>query len=67
MKKYSNKTASELASLFLNGDKKVTVQMIKEAEIKERFEYCLKKASFGKKSLIPFVIFPVVFYCIILD
>ena len=67
MKKYSDKSASELASLFLNGDKKVTLQMIREAEIKERFNYCLDKASFGKKALRPFVIFPVAFFCIFID
>ena len=64
---YQNKKASELASLFLNGDRNVTLKMIKDAETKERFLFCLEKASFGKDILKPLVILPVTFYCIFLD
>ena len=64
---YQNKKASELASLFLNGDKNVNLKMIKDAEIRERFLFCLEKASFGKDYLKPLVLLPVTFYCIFLD
>lgn len=65
MKKPINKMSSqELCGRYLNGDKRITLKMIKDKEHSEYFNTSLQSWSFGKSYLEPIVIFPMSLYLI---